>query len=132
MVNMVGGRGITETWGSGQADPLRGPAARSSVEPKMLAALKEHGMGSPLRGVNDPRTRFPELLITGGWERESVDDGYAYRFVADEQGPHTWEQYLEHHDDGSCLLLTRAGDREQVITRDPGGHISTTFRSSSR
>lgn len=103
--------------------------ARWSVEPGLVTSLRERGLSSPLRSLADPRTGFPELLLMGGWDREPVDEGFAYRFVAQEDGTGTWEQYFEQHDDGSCLLRTRAGIREQELARDAAGFMTARTRN---
>ena len=37
-----------------------------------------------MRGISDPRLSYlPELLITEGWERFDVADGYGYKFTND-------------------------------------------------
>lgn len=123
---------------TGGAD-LQGPSScgnlpRRHVDPEFVAGLREHGMPAPARSLQDPHLEFPEFLLTGGWDRETISDGYAYRFVAQEEDAdgRAWQQYYECHEDGSRLLFTQAGDREQTITRDSEGHVRCTFRYATK
>lgn len=109
------------------ASPTPGRLASTDgrVPVDLLAALRSKGMECPLRGINDPRLDYPELLIGGGWTREPLDDGYAYhRTVAeDEASGDRWSQDVEVRDN-VCTLITHAGHCVHTVVDDGQGHIS--------
>jgi hypothetical protein len=93
-------------------------------------SLRAHGMPCPIRGINDPRLDYPELLISGLWKREDIPDGRAYRYVAAEDRTRglRWEQYFEVRDDHSYLLRTVAGNRTHEIEQRPDRSVAAQVR----
>jgi len=111
---------------------MSGPAGdQSRVQDDLLVALRQHGMHCPIRGLSDPHLQYPELLMIGGWERTDVAGGVGYRMVADENPAtkDTWEQYYEVHDDGSDMLVTRAGHKVQTLTESSDGRITSNTKN---
>lgn len=98
----------------------------SSVREDFLDSLRNHGLRSPIRGLNDPRLNYPEMLLMNGWERVETDDGYGYRIMVDESTlKGEWSQQYCFHNDGSTTLESTAGRCTQIIETSCDGVVRT-------
>ncbi|MHB2018106.1 MAG: hypothetical protein ACYCW6_14235 [Candidatus Xenobia bacterium] len=94
-----------------------------------IAQLRQHGMTFPMRGISDPRLSYPELLITDGWERFDVPDGYGYKYTTDETPDgQMWQQTFVAHEDGDRSLTTQCGQSQITISRDGNGQITVSTK----
>ncbi|HEY3998303.1 MAG TPA: hypothetical protein VGO93_05525 [Candidatus Xenobia bacterium] len=108
-----------------------GPPSSDRVPDTLLAALKQHGMSTPIRGLHDPRLDYPELLLIDGWDRQDPPAGCLFSYTsAGDPGPgnERWQQGYQVGRDGGCVLTTRCGHTESVIRKDAQGKINTSYR----
>ena len=112
----------------GPACPVGGGSA-AAVPADMQADLRQHGMDCPIRGLDDPRLQYPDLLITSGWTRDTVNDGWAYTFTASQNTAtgDSWQQTYQSQPTGD-VLVTRDGHRVQTLSRSADGKVTSQIK----
>lgn len=93
----------------------------------IACSLRDHGQVHPVRSISDPRLRHPDLLLVGGWERETLPDGFSYHLVVDAR-PETGERWEQHYAQtvDQVTLVSRAGHKVQTIVASPDGRVRST------
>lgn len=100
------------------------------VNGSMLDELAEKGMGKAVKGLDDPRARMPELLLTSGWERHSHEHGAVYSMNVEDSFESG--QSVEFGLDKSRTINTIVNGHRQSISISADGQVKETYFSSKK
>ena len=91
---------------------------RNCVPPDLVAELKSRGIQKPVGSLEDPRLRYPEMLLHHGWKREENELGVTYSVEGD-----SCTQTVDFGEDRWRRITTRLPDRTQVVQMTLDGKV---------
>lgn len=89
------------------------------IPPAIVARLEAAGLRKPVASFADPRLRYPNLLLTDGWQRQPEDERVLWRKEAGD-----CSQTLECTDTGWRSIRSEMGDRVHVLERREDGRVT--------
>lgn len=84
----------------------------------MLSDLRERGL-DPVKGFQDPRMDYPELLLLDGFHWEPLDGGSCYVSRCEEDD--RYYQTIEYRSDDTRVITSATPARKHIITQRADG-----------
>lgn len=97
---------------------------KNCVPPDLVAELKSLGIEKPVGSLDDPRLRYPEMLIHDGWKREETESGIRYQ-----KSGQDCSQSIDFGEDRWRRITTRLPERTQVVQMTLEGRVQQWVES---